>query len=158
MRRFCREWPSGTIPTYPSATGACRAGAEARLETNHFGGAPRLDSDRRPSGYEEQPPLGFIAPNKANLSAWFNSVHPVVTVPGWDGWHRQRVPKRGVFGGVGILPMLHGLEAHATLVRSTRSGCYLELNQANLSGVPGATSAFLKRGYVEFDPRRTFTK
>ena len=133
-----------------------------RNKANRRGPAGRKDGSRhRPARVGWESPLGPTAPNKANSQAWFNSVQPVVTVPGWDGWYRQRVPKRGAFSGIGILPMLHGLEAHATLVRSTRSGCYLELNQAwrlalfdapdKSRDQPNRSSIFAQQGGSESD-------
>jgi hypothetical protein len=75
-----------------------------------------------------------VQQNKANFRAWFDFVHPAVTVLGWGRWHRARVLQRDVSCGIGILPMIHGLEAHATLVRVTRTDCYPVLNQANFRG------------------------
>jgi hypothetical protein len=70
---------------------------------------------------------------------------------GRDGWHRQRVAQGGLFRGIGVPPMLHGRDAHATQARSSGSGCYPKLNQANSVRGSKASSAFWEKSYGGLD-------
>jgi len=68
------------------------------------------------------------------LSVWFNSVDFVATATDRMGGTHKGLPKAAYSVASARAPLLHGRDAHATWARSSRSGCYPELNQAILSG------------------------